>query len=288
MRGVLVTKSGASGVVLSSYAGFTSDSEALWVTESGQQPEPDPRHFTGFPVDIQPPGMATLPRGGAYTGNRRDEIFVRAATRVDVDETFPKLGVPFRMHGSFTMYDPQKSPLTLTIEAGTTIKFEKEGDGSMRLVAGDFASTAPVKVVAKGTASEHITLTSAEATPAAGDWGSLYLSLSPPTGNALEFVDFLYAGGESGTRGLGCGPMDNDSALLISQWVPTEAFVKNCSFSHIRGSGITAGFNGASPDFVSSNTFSDIQGIPQDGKCDVTQSADANGACSATRPMCAQ
>jgi hypothetical protein len=286
MRGVLVTKSGASGVVLSSYAGFTSDSEALYVTESGQQPESDPRLFTGFPIDIQPPGMATLPRGGAYTGNRRDEIFVRAATRVDVDETFPSLGVPFRMHGTFQMYDLQKSPLTLTIEAGATLRFEKEGSGSMRVAAGDFAAQAPVKVVAKGTSASHVTLTSAEPTPAAGDWGGLSLLNSP--GSVLEYVDFSYAGGESGTRGFGCGPMDNDSALLIQDWVPADAFVKNCTFNHIRGSGITAGFKGAAPDLVSTNTFADIQGIPQDGKCDVTQPMDANGACSGTRPMCAQ
>ncbi|MBE2254444.1 MAG: hypothetical protein IAE78_33255 [Myxococcus sp.] len=289
MKYVVIRDSGSQGITLRGYSAFTDASEKLFISGSGAEPEADARFFTGFPLDIQPGGVGTIPRDSVLTGNRRDAIYIRSVVRLDVDETFPNRGVPYVFNGAFLMYDLGMSTPTLTIEPGVTLKFEKNTGGSLGMTLGNKASMAPVRLVARGTATAPIVFTSAEATPAAGDWGGLYLANGPADGNALEYATIEYAGGTSGARGFGCGPMANVGGLLLIDWRPNDAFVKNCTFKHLIGAGIVSGWNSdqAGPDLSASNTFSSIADVPMEGRCNVTKWAPAAGVGScAMRPVC--
>lgn len=289
MKYVVVRDSGSQGITLRGYAAFTDDSEQLFISGSGAEPESDPRFLTGFPLDIQPGGLRTIPRNSVLTGNRRDAIFVQSVTRLAVDEAFPNRGVPYQVHGDFLMYDLDRTPLTLTIEEGVTIKFEKQGAGSLGLNLGNKSSMATVKLVARGTPAAPILLTSAEPTPQPGDWRGVYLAYGPPDGNVLESTTIEYAGGVTGTRGFGCGPLTNVGGLLLIDWRPNDAFVKGCTFRDTIGAGIVSGWtsDSAGPELAAGNTFSNISAIPMEGRCNVTKWAPMTGSC-AMRPVCVQ
>lgn len=289
MRYVVIRDSGSQGLTLRGYAAFSADSEKLFITGSGAEPEADARFLTGFPLDIQPGGVGTIPKESVLTGNKRDAIYIRSVTRLDIDETFPNRGVPYVFQGDFLMYDLGKSTLTLRIEPGVTMKFEKQGMGSLGLTLGNKASDAPVRLIAQGTAAAPIVFTSAEGTPAAGDWKGLYMANAPADGNVLEHATIEYAGGFTGARGFGCGPMANWGGLLLIEWRPNDAFVKNCTFRNLIGAGIVSGWNSdqSGPDLSASNTFSAIAPVPMEGACNVTRWAPAAGVGScAMRPVC--
>lgn len=289
MKYVVVRDSGAQGITLRGYSAFTDDSERLFISTSGAEPEADARFLTGFPLDIQPGGVGTIPKDSVLTGNKRDAIYIRSVTRLDIDEAFPSRGVPYILNGEFLMYDLGASTLTLTIEAGVTIKTEKNGGGSLGLTLGNKASNAPVRLVAKGTAAAPIVLTSAEATPAAGDWKGIAWGNGPGDGNAVENVTIEYAGGTTGSRGFGCGPLSNVGGIIITEWRPNDAFVKNSTFRNLIGAGIVSGWlsDQPGPDLSATNSFSNIAPVPMEGVCNVTKWAPAAGVggCG-MRPVC--
>lgn len=289
MKYVVIRDSGSQGLTLRGYSAFSDDSEKLFISGSGAETEADARFLTGFPLDIQPGGVGTIPKDSVLTGNKRDAIYIRSVTRLDVDETFPNRGVPYVFNGTFLMYDLGKSTLTLTIEPGVTMKFEKEGQGSMGLTLGNKAAMAPVKLIARGTTAAPILLTSAAATPMAGDWSGVYMGNGPADGNVMENVTIEYAGGFTGSNGFGCGPGTTVGGLLLVEWRPNDAFVKNCTFRNLIGAGIVSGWlsDEAGPDLSSSNTFSGIADVPMQGHCNVTKWAPSTGVGScAMRPVC--
>lgn len=288
LRNVVIRDSGTQGVSLRSYAAFATDSENLFISTSGAETERDARFLTGFPLDIQPPGLATIPKGSVLTGNRRDAVYVRSVTRLDVDEAFPNRGLPYLINGTFLMYDLQGSTLSLQLEAGVTLRFENtDGQGGLGLILGNKASAAPVRLIAPGTAAAPITLTSAQPNPVAGDWAGVLMANAPDSGNVVEYATFEYAGGPTGTSGYGCGPGRNVGGLVLIDWRPASAFVKNSTFRNNLGAGIVCGWTSdePGPDLRTSNTFSGMVDLPQQGSCNVTRWAPKTGSC-AMRPVC--
>ncbi len=81
---------------------------------------------------------------------------------------------------------------SLTIEAGTTIMVEAGGTNVY------LAVERGGKIYVNGTSAEPVTMTSAAAAPAAGDWGGLMvMGYAPITGGntaVTEVVDFFYGG----------------------------------------------------------------------------------------------
>lgn len=78
---------------------------------------------------------------------------------------------------------------TLTIEPGTTIRVEKASAGGLVIMPG-------AKIVAAGQRNAPIVFTSAEATPAPGDWRGVYvLGVAPPTQPAFQGDPLLASGG---------------------------------------------------------------------------------------------
>ena len=119
---------------------------------------------------------------------------------------------------------------TLTIEPGTTIKFEGTNTGINVQPGG--------KIVAAGTASEPITFTSNLANPSRGAWGTFYVFSS---NNRLEYCTIEYAdigvkihGNQSFTTGnvlQNCTFRENDQAIRLDN---SEVTVENCTIEDNR------------------------------------------------------
>jgi hypothetical protein len=269
---LLVMESGSFGVTLESGAGFKESARAsILVQGTGRLPKPagysagiDPI----YPVFVEPPGVGTLPPGMYYgsteeTFAENDKILVVPRFAVTVDEQFHDRGVPY-LFTNTSFYMRPSTTATLTIDPGVELRFHHDPQSGSRIgmTIGDGAGIdpRPVKLDIQGTADKPIVFTSDAPTPAAGDWSGLYLDMSPAAGNKLTHARVLYAGGESGTNSYGCGPKDNDSAILITDWRPDDAFIQNVEISASAGGGIMCGWDsdGAGPDLKSGNTFSQI------------------------------
>jgi len=266
-----ITSSSRSGIRLTRGAAFTDDSRDLVITGAGAGGGAEP----SYPIDIDPPGIGSIP-DGAYTGNARDEIVVRTAwPRVIVDETFRSVGVPYFIDETFLMYDPDGADLTLTIEPGTTLRFDASSAGGVGMVLGNAASGSEVRLVAEGTREQPITFTSAAPAPAPGAWAGILMAHGSASGNVLAHAIVEYAGGATSVRGYGCGTMENVGGLLIIDWLPADAFVTGSTFRHTVGAGIVSGWTlgaGVTPvDLRSDNVFEDIHDYMSEGHCDVAE-----------------
>ena len=106
--------------------------------------------FTGCNKDDDDPIVPTL--GEELSGDITSDATLDAA-------------VTYSLTGTLSV----KNGATLTIPAGTTIKAKKGFSSYIIVEQGG-------KIMAEGTASSPITITSADANPAAGDWGGLILN----------------------------------------------------------------------------------------------------------------
>jgi hypothetical protein len=284
--GVVIASSGTQGIALRRGAGFAADSESVVISGCGAQPEVDARFPTGHPIDVDAPAVHTLPEG-TYSGNRRDEIIVRTPTRVSIDEGFPYLGVPYFLDESFSMYDPAGGDLTLTIAAGNTLRFDTSPSGGVGMVLGNLASASEVRLDAAGTATQPITFTSAASTPAPGAWAGVLMANAPAVGNVLSHAIIEYAGGETSTRGFGCGTMENVGGLIVIEWKPAEAFITGSTFRATRGAGIVSGWRLADgetgTDLSADNVFEGIVDYMDEGHCDIAEWYPATPDCRVPR-----
>ena len=272
LRRTRIVDAAGSGIRLQRGAGFASDSDDLTIIGAGTAMRPD----EGHPIDIDPPGIGTIP-SGLYVGNRFDTIVVRSPwPRVIVDEAFHDRGVPYRIATRFLMYDPDGEDLTLTIEPGVTMLFDRlDASGGAGFRLGSSASGSSVRVVAEGTADAPIVLRSGADAPQPGDWSGVVWESGPPTGNVVRHATFAHAGGETQTRGYGCGTPENVGGLVIIDWAPAEAFVTASAFRDTRGAGIVSGWrleNGQAPvDLRADNVFEGIVDYGTEGHCDVAE-----------------
>lgn len=269
-RWALVDGARSIGVQLLAYAGFTDDSTGLAV-----------RRTTGPAVLTLVGAVQALPSALDLSGNAPDEVLVDQATAGVIDHTFRNLGVPYRAVDRINLQPvADLPPVTMTIEAGVTLRFG-DARGSSGITVGASA-TRQGRIVARGTAAQPITLTSAKDVKAAGDWRGIVFQEYPADGAAFENVVFEYAGGDSSTVGSGCGPSDNDATLLILGQRPSEAWVKSSTFRFGAGqTGIVLGWTSDAdgPDFKSTNTFVEMPA------CQVSRRRSSTG-CPAGGPTC--
>lgn len=294
-----VLDSGSFGVALESGAGFKQSASArLIVQRTGKLPTPagygadfDPI----YPVFVEPPGIGTLPPG-TYDGDDevegadKDKILVVPRAAIAVDEQFHNYGTPYLIGGPFYMQPATTS--TLSIDPGVELRFYRDSDGDTRygMTLGDGpASTDPrlVTLDIAGTADDPIVFTSDADAPAAGDWMGLYLDGSPASGNVLSHAVISYAGGESVTNSYGCGPKDNDAAIIITDWRPDTAFITDVTIQDSAGGGIVCGWasDDGGPDFTADNTFERIA-----NDCEVARWQNSTGLACPDRtdeaPLC--
>ena len=284
---VTIDRSGGFGVNLLDRAGFTADSTNLVITRAGMLPSGS-NVDTRYPLRIVGPAVSTIPVG-TYTGNAVDEIMVfNASSLLDPELTIHERGVPYRVLGRFGMSPKDTAAAgglsTLTIEPGVTIKFEPDGGIDLGTSNGSLPEDIwPVRMIAAGTFDKPIVLTSVAPNPAPGAWGGLEWHGGAPDGNVMSYVRIEWAGADSGTLGFGCGPGDNDAALIFRNWRPDDAFITHSTFASSASGGIVRGWrsDAAGPDLVADNTFDNIG-----NGCNVSRWANGNGSCPSPNPIC--
>ena len=103
-------------------------------------------------------------------------------------------GNTYILHNYFRI----QSGYTITIDAGVTIKGEKQGQTNDDIVTGTLVIERGAQINAVGTSSNPIVFTSNQSTPASGDWGGVVL-----LGKADVNVSATGGAQPSGTDGLG-------------------------------------------------------------------------------------
>jgi hypothetical protein len=247
---VTVDGSPQYGVSLKSGAAFSETSQTLTV-----------RNTTRGPIRASPRLAGSIPPG-TYTGNAVDEIVLVGDEEMGEDTTFHDRGVPYRIgdwqrNGKDLVVGTSTSRAVLTIEPGVTLRMQAESRVRVRAISGRSASA----ILARGTAQKPVVLTSAAATPAAGDWVGVVFDGWDPQ-DALDFVRIEYAGAPSGAKGFHCdesgGNNEEDRGALIIFGQPAASFLTNSTIAHSAYFGVDRAWKGADVDFVATNTFVDI------------------------------
>jgi hypothetical protein len=254
---VTVRGSASQGIQLRDGAGFSAASQSLTVTGSAF-----------YPINIWQRALGTLP-SGSYVGNARDAVFLNRGGQVEEDATLHDRGVPYDVGFGGGTITPelriQSTPGTptpvLTIEPGVVVRFDVGGYLSVEYSQTD--SAAQGALVAVGTADKPIVFTSLAANPAAGDWAGIrFTSVADPR-DRIDHARVEYAGGVgflTGTDscGDGKGTMNDAAIRITTSGPPSGEFVTNTVITHSASNGIDRGWNGATIDFLPSNTLDAI------------------------------
>jgi hypothetical protein len=276
---VTVTGSASQGLYLHDGGAFDPASAQLVVSGSKISP-----------VHTWTSAAGGLP-AGTYTGNGVDEILLSAegCTTEGVTGgtvTLHELGVPYHVghsqsSGQMCVSAGTGKPLgTLAIEPGVTMRFKK---GAVLMIE-QFQGTSPASgaLVAVGTAQKPIVFTSAQPTPAAGDWLGIWFGELPDVSSKIEFASVEYAGGASTSGSGSCAytattGAPNDAAIRVFGVPAGGQFVTNTTIVSSAAHGIDRGFRSDTkmPDFLGTNTFTSI------ARCKETYPSDASGACPA-------
>jgi hypothetical protein len=274
-----------------------SASQGLYVHDGGSiDPTSTELVVTGSraaPVHTWTSAAGGLPTG-TYTGNGVDAILLSAegCTTESVTTgsvTVHDRGVPYHVGhtqsaGQLCVAAGMGKPLaTMVIEPGVTMAFKKGGV----LTIEQYQGTAPASgaLVAVGTAQKPIVFTSVQPTPAAGDWLGIWFGEVPDASSKIDFATVEYAGGTSTSGSDSCGyttgaAVNNDAATRIFGVPGGGQFVTNTTIASSAAHGIDRGFRSdtKTPDFLGTNTFTNI------AKCKQTYPRDVSGACPATVP----
>jgi hypothetical protein len=273
-QNVLVRGSITNGIVLTGDARFSADSSALTVSGSAL-----------YPVSLFPRAVGSLPTGN-FKGNGQDEILLPGSGVTEdiiADTTMHERGVPYHVGhatsaGQLRVGTTAGAPVaTLTIEAGVVVRFKRGGVFEIEKSSGTLPASGAL--VARGTEAKPILFTSAEASPARGDWiGLAFGSVADPN-TVLDHVVIEYAGKETTGGSESCMPGVTMAAIGIYGGQPAKAFVTNTKIAH-SNDGFNCGWRGAQLDFGATNLFDDV------ARCKQTNPKDPLGNC-AGRPECA-
>lgn len=234
---VLISNSAGPGIYLSD-AAFTSDSDVLQIDNTPAEIIAAPAMALGS----IPSG--TYPFFGDILVVENANIFDNLTINTTVPIHFKTDSV--HVGGLAPTFVPN---VTLTLNAGVTLKFERASTAPTLVGFGDIGQS-PDKnaaLIINGTTDAPVLLTSAvRPTPAPGDWAGLWLITS--NGSQLNNVIIEYAGGDAGVGPLSCGPIDptthspyrHTAALLVGdgndlQYAPPAGLVTNGTFRNNAG-----------------------------------------------------
>jgi len=233
---VLISNSAGPGIYLSD-AAFTSDSDVLQIDNTPAEIIAAPAMALGS----IPSG--TYPFFGDILVVENANIFDNLTINTTVPIHFKTDSV--HVGGLAPSFVPN---VTLTLNAGVTLKFERASTAPTLVGFGDIGQS-PDKnaaLIINGTPTAPVLLTSAVAAPAPGDWAGLWLITS--VGSQLNNVIIEYAGGDAGVGPLSCGPVDptthspyrHTAALLVGdgndlQYAPPAGLVTNGTFRNNAG-----------------------------------------------------
>jgi hypothetical protein len=277
---VVIQDSLSQGIYLHEGGAFSARSASVVIERS-----------RGYPIHAWSNLVGSIPQG-TYTGNSKDEIVINgesAYATIDRDVTFHDRGIPYRVGSSLSLGQLRVGTLgtpplaTLTIEPGVTLRFKKGGVFHVEVGVGPNPATGAL--IAVGTLANPIVFTSAESSPAAGDWLGIYFGLTPNPRDRLDFVRVEYAGGASTLAGSSCPypanpPQTNDAAIRVFG-APPATLITNTTISDSAGHGIDRGWRSdTKPSFLGgNNTFIRF------ARCKETYPSDFSGQCP-TNPPC--
>jgi hypothetical protein len=269
---VTITDSAGYGVLMHRHAAFASTSIDLTVSGAGSD---DADHPSPLRIDGQ--ALSSVP-SGTYTGNAADRIEIDPSVAIEADVTISDHGVPYWVSNYTKMrvaraYGTTGAVPHLTIEAGVTLAFEPGSNNGFRVGT---SGAEPGSLTISGTSAAPVTLTSAAATPAPGDWPGLVFAPGAGEAGASQSIDHAvieYAGRNCAIGGYACYSTDGagnvlpeNGAVVIFGWAPAAPFVTNSTMQHSLGWGVFRGWNtsqGGDVDFTATNTFLDLEACEQ-------------------------
>jgi hypothetical protein len=252
LSNLTVSHNGGSGIVFfGPYAGFAAGSGTLTIPDWASG---------GYPIVIDPNSADTLPtplttgtgkEGGIGIVQEEQNISGGGQDILIHDETWPAMPIPYIVDSS--TYSNMSSAgdcglfidgiasatITLTIAPPNTIEFPTPATGG---ACGIYVSgnQSGGRIVANGTASAGVVFTSAQATPAEGDWAGITVSADPPPtasfgATSFAYCTFSYAGTPTASELYFDGFPTCGSAIGSGTDGPP---VDNCTFANYAGCAI--------------------------------------------------
>jgi hypothetical protein len=220
-------------------AAFTADSLFLAISDC-----PD------YPIALTAMATGSIP---SYIGqdNVHNEALIVGNANVFADLTIHnRLPIHFHTDGiQVSGGPPTFAPdITLTLEPGVVLKFEKASTSPTMMTFGTGGQTHDqnAALIANGTSFQPVLFTSAAATPTPGDWAGIWLLTS--NRSVLQNVIIEYAGGDASIGPLNCGPFDSSinqqarhtAALLVGdgtdqQYIPPSNLITGSTFRNNTG-----------------------------------------------------
>ena len=212
-------------------AAFSADSRNLQIMGTA-----------GYPIELPAMALGSIP-SGVYGGKGEAlvvdnaNIFDNLTIRTPLPIRFNTAGV--HVGGLAPSFVPN---MTLTLEAGVTLRFAKWPTGPTLVIFGDGGQPVDKNAafVVRGTAAAPVTLTSGEALPGPGDWAGIWLRTS--NGSQIDHLRLEYAGGDAAIGPASCGPITarHTAPLLVGndidkQYIPPPGLITNSTFAHNAG-----------------------------------------------------
>jgi hypothetical protein len=156
----------------------------------------------GYAVTVNADHVGGLPTGGTFTGNGVNAIAV--FNDVTRSQTWPNLGIPYDLLGPWPSVVGNPStpttPTTLTLSAGTVLRFNHGESFSVGSSMFSSGSPLPADLIVNGTEEAPVRFTSSARNPQPGDWSGV--NLENITANTrLSHAIIEYAGSPFGSGG---------------------------------------------------------------------------------------
>ncbi|MCB9557719.1 MAG: hypothetical protein H6707_16535 [Deltaproteobacteria bacterium] len=241
LHGLRVANNAAAGVELGEKSALDAASTRFRITENAV-PWDTAANATRWVQPITSDGLTD------YSGNTRDVIEIRGG-KISATSVWDVTSIPYRVTGDVEVSGPLVPAPLLFIAPGVTLRFVKGTRLAVGMTPGQQGLITAGRVATVGTNSDTppVTLTSDEATPAAGDWVGLIIGPYTPPTPLLRKVTIEYAGGASGLRGFdGDFTAEDDRGALFMLNPNGTSSLADLTLRHSAGYGVVRGFFSAS------------------------------------------
>ncbi len=157
-------------------------------------------------IQIHPEAVASL-SPITSTNNSRDVVLIMGGDTL-TDGTWNDLGVPYETDGYIYILN------TITVASGVTLLM---GD-DLAIYVQDLGT-----LLLDGTSDAHVTVTSAQPTPVAGDWRNIEIDDSASTDSLFRFTDFSYGGATGGADSYGMLYVDYIAEIALEDVTFSDA-----------------------------------------------------------------
>ncbi len=193
----VVRDGGGAGPVMSIRAPITLDHvtlndnfDGVYVDEQGLGTDSTALTINGTmgaPLRVEPNATVSIPTGGDYSGNDRDEIVIEGGD-FTISGTIPNVGVPYYVDGSLDIYESAE----MTIEAGVNMIMGPDTDFEFGW------NSQEATLIAVGTAEQPIVFRGRD--PVAGWWRGIRINGNVLSNSQLDYVEIGHGGQNDGAN----------------------------------------------------------------------------------------